>query len=264
VKSCRILLGCILALLCLLSCDLRAQVVTEFSAGISAGAELSGITAGPDGNLWFTESGVNRIGRITPQGVVTEFSAGISARAGLRVITVGPDGNLWFTESGINQIGRITPQGVVTEFRTGITAGAQIVGITAGPDGNVWFTESGINRIGRITPQGVVTEFSTGGIARPYQITAGPDGNLWYTGFRDRIGRMTPLGVVTEFSEGIQRRPVPWRHHGPAPTATCGSQNTRAFRRAPVPATGSGGFRPSESSQSTASASPAGLLCTSL
>jgi hypothetical protein len=30
--------------------------VTEFSAGI---------TAGPDGNLWFTEPGVNGIGRIT-------------------------------------------------------------------------------------------------------------------------------------------------------------------------------------------------------
>ena len=54
-------------------------MVTEFSAGISAKAEPFSITAGPDGNLWFTEWGANRIGRITPSGVVTEFSAGISA-----------------------------------------------------------------------------------------------------------------------------------------------------------------------------------------
>src|SRR5262249_32273324 len=31
------------------------------------------ITAGPDGNLWFTE-GVGKIGRITLAGVVTEFA----------------------------------------------------------------------------------------------------------------------------------------------------------------------------------------------
>ena len=29
-------------------------------------ANLKGITAGPDGNLWFAESGSNKIGRITP------------------------------------------------------------------------------------------------------------------------------------------------------------------------------------------------------
>jgi virginiamycin B lyase len=83
-------------------------VVTNYSGGISAGANPLGITAGPDGNLWFTEYGGNRIGRITPLGVVTEFSAGISAGAGPSFITAGPDGNLWFAEYGGNRIGRIT------------------------------------------------------------------------------------------------------------------------------------------------------------
>ena len=108
MKSCRILLGCMLASLCLLSGGAWAQVVTEFSAGITAGAAPYGITAGPDGNLWFTEEGGNRIGRITPSGVVTEFSAGITANAQLEFITPGPDGNLWFTEQSGNRIGRIT------------------------------------------------------------------------------------------------------------------------------------------------------------
>ena len=31
------------------------------------------IVVGPDGNLWFTESGVDRIGEITPAGKITEF-----------------------------------------------------------------------------------------------------------------------------------------------------------------------------------------------
>jgi hypothetical protein len=29
-------------------------VITEFSQGITTGASPDGITAGPDGNLWFT------------------------------------------------------------------------------------------------------------------------------------------------------------------------------------------------------------------
>src|SRR6266516_3008942 len=96
-QSC-IVLSCILASLGLLATGAGAQVVTEFSAGISAGAGLANITAGPDGNLWFTEPNIDRIGRITPAGVVTEFSAGITAGARPYDITAGPDGNLWFTE----------------------------------------------------------------------------------------------------------------------------------------------------------------------
>lgn len=32
----------------------------------SAGSEPLGITAGPDGNLWFTDYGTSKIGKITP------------------------------------------------------------------------------------------------------------------------------------------------------------------------------------------------------
>ena len=174
-------------------------------------AQPQGITAGPDGNLWFAERD-GRIGRITPLGVVTEFSTGISANAAPTGITAGPDGNLWFTEANGDRIGRITPLGVVTEFSIGITAGATPYGITAGADGNLWFTEQNGNRIGRITPLGVVTEFSTGisANAAPTGITAGPDGNLWFTEYNiNRIGRITPLGVVTEFSAGISSDALP-------------------------------------------------------
>ena len=157
-------------------------------------AKAIGITAGPDGNLWFAGFNDDKIGRITPQGVVTEFSAGISPGAGLYDIAAGADGNLWFTEAGLDRIGRITPLGVVTEFSAGITPGAVPVRITNGPDGNLWFTEEFGDRTGRITPAGVVTEFSAGisAGAGPLGITAGPDGNLWFTEFfGSRIGRIT-------------------------------------------------------------------------
>jgi len=38
--------------------------VTEFSTGIDPSAGPAGITVGPDGNLWFTESTADKIGRL--------------------------------------------------------------------------------------------------------------------------------------------------------------------------------------------------------
>ena len=209
MKMSRIVLGCILASFCFLAGSAGAQVITWFSAG-NGGQPMDGqptdITAGPDGNLWFTKHSGNWIGRITPAGVVTEFTAGSGCQQGKYPvpvhpgsITAGPDGNLWFTENVCARVGRMTPQGVVTEFSAGITG--LLLDITAGPDGNVWFTEG--DRIGQITPAGVVTEFSDGITGVPLNIAAGPDGNLWFTeGFSYQIGRITPAGVVTEFWTG--------------------------------------------------------------
>jgi streptogramin lyase len=160
---------------------------------------VSDITAGPDGNSWFTEANANKIGRISPAGAFTEFAIPTFS-SGPGGITTGPDGNLWFTEHNGNQIGRITPSGSVTEFAIP-TAGSQPVGITTGPDGSLWFTEIGANKIGRITTSGTVTEFTVPTpSSSPQGITAGTDGNLWFTETAaDNIGRITPSGSVSEF-----------------------------------------------------------------
>jgi streptogramin lyase len=172
-----------------------------------------GITACPDGNLWFLQG--DGVGRITPRGVVSSFNVSGYTEA----ITPGPDGNIWVRESArdsadVGRIARITRKGAVTEFPVGRRVAGG--GITAGPDGNLWFTEPNTARIGRITPTGVVTWFPTGGGPSPWAITAGPDGNLWFTevDFRergaDRIGRITPRGVVTHLSvpgtEGVSNQ----------------------------------------------------------
>ena len=175
----------------------QAQVITEFSTGITASASPFGITAGPDGNLWFAEFGGSRIGRITPLGVVTEFSTGITAGAFPFGITAGPDGNLWFTENTGTRIGRITTLGVVTEFSTGLTVGAQPRGITAGPDGNLWFAEA-FDRIGRITTGAVITP-------TPAQ-TSTPTPTATPTPTPTRTN--TPAGVPTSTPTVTQGAPV--------------------------------------------------------
>ena len=72
--------------------------ITEFTGGMTEDAGPLGITAGPDGNVWFTEFKGDAVGRITPEGEVTEFQLGISTASEPQDITAGPDGNLWFTE----------------------------------------------------------------------------------------------------------------------------------------------------------------------
>jgi streptogramin lyase len=67
-----------------------AVTITDFG-GLTPGSYPIGITAGPDGNVWFTEfSGPAYVGRVTPAGDVTEFPSGGSQ---IEDITSGPDGN---------------------------------------------------------------------------------------------------------------------------------------------------------------------------
>ncbi len=173
----------------------------------------TGITTGPDGALWFTNSGSNSIGRITISGVVTNYSDP-SVDAGPTAITTGPDGALWFTNSGSNSIGRITTSGAVTIYTSLSINGPN--GITAGPDGALWFTNDGDDSIGRITTSGVATSYTDPSINSPGGITTGPDGALWFTngasppitfsgggfftGGSSSIGRITTSGVVTNYS----------------------------------------------------------------
>ena len=137
------------------------------------------IVAGPDGNLWFTESTSGAIGRITPSGVITEFPLP-NPKSNPYGITRGADGNLWFTERLADRIGKITPSGVITEYPV-LTPNAQPWDITALPDGTFWFTEENVDQIGRIDQAGNVTEYPAGKGTFPTHITTGPDGNIWYT-----------------------------------------------------------------------------------
>jgi streptogramin lyase len=176
----------------------------------------AGIARGPEGNVWFAESGnPGAIGRITPGGSITEFTTGLTTNSKPTGMAAGPDGNLWFTEAANpGRIAKITPEGAITEFTAGLTANSEPLGITAGPDGNLWFTEQkNPGRIGRITPEGAISEFSSGLTAnsQPTGITAGPDGNLWFTESANpgRIGRITPEGAITEFSSGLTANSQP-------------------------------------------------------
>jgi len=175
------------------------QFVAEYSV---PGSNPKGITAGPDGNIWFTEYGTNRIGRINPEdGAIKHF--GPVSKGSPNDITAEPDGKIWFTES-TNWIGSSTPDGIINEFEIksdGIPGGIPY-GITAGegPDGNqwCWFTEDASNKIGRISHDGsTIKEIPLAAGSNPKGITAGPDGNIWFTEYgTSRIGYIDPYDLT--------------------------------------------------------------------
>ena len=82
--------------------------------------EKIGLTAGPDGNVWFADQGDDTVGSITPAGEVTAYP--VAGR--VSSITTGPDGALWFTiryaypdvATDAAAIGRITTAGVATYY----------------------------------------------------------------------------------------------------------------------------------------------------
>ncbi|MBI1913589.1 MAG: FG-GAP repeat protein [Planctomycetes bacterium] len=184
-----------------------AVSATEFPIP-TAGSTPTSIATAADGNLWFTEFGSDRIGRINATTkAITEFT--VLPGSGPLDIVSAPDGNLYFTERFTDRIGRINPRAgsdaaiqasFSDTFATGITAGSGPTSITVGPDGNLWFTEFNTDSVARLTlATGAVNEFAVPGAGSgPAGITSGPDGALWFTeAGSGEIGRITTGGSVT-------------------------------------------------------------------
>jgi len=156
---------------------------------------LEGRTAGPDGNLWYTQYSGDVIGRVTTAGVITEFA--VPSTSTDWGIHAGSDGALWFRERDSGKMGRSTVSGSITEFPANTGQGLFPGDVTLGPDGNIWFA-SGNSYVGIMTPAGVVSYVTTPG--QTNGITRGPDGNIWATDDRGELERITPVThVVTSF-----------------------------------------------------------------
>ncbi|HSR06056.1 MAG TPA: putative Ig domain-containing protein, partial [Bryobacteraceae bacterium] len=176
-----------------------------------ANSDVTGITAGPDGALWYSvgilDHSGGKIGRITTDGVVTEYPLPI-AGSWPSNITTGPDGALWFSlaiTNGGNMIGRMSTAGAFIGYPIPANDGNPGL-ITTGPDGALWFTlvDGPGDNIGRLTTAGALTVYRINTLPSGLAdgITVGPDGALWFTEPHDGgnfIGRITTAGVVTQF-----------------------------------------------------------------
>jgi len=73
-------------------------------------AALRGVTVGIDGDLWFTESAANRIGRMTARGAVVGEYPIDGPNVGARAIVAHPNGRLYFSAHDAGAIGEVIPQ----------------------------------------------------------------------------------------------------------------------------------------------------------
>jgi virginiamycin B lyase len=168
------------------------------ASSLGGTCQPAGITAGPDGNIWFTEENGNRIGRITLGGAITEFPTSSGA---LPVEIVSAGGRLWFTQLGRTKIGAITTTGTITEYPSGSSLTAPADGITLGPDGALWFTEfspsTGTSRIGKMATDGtLIDQFTLPSGSGPGDIAVGPDNRLWFTQSNGKIGSISTDGTL--------------------------------------------------------------------
>ena len=163
-----------------------------------------GITSGPGGNLWFTESccETSAIGEITPTGVKKEFgSLPISGPTG---ITEGADGNVWFVNSNTLKVDKMTPSGHLTEYESPKLG--EWGPIAEGPNGDVWFTHRD-GSIVKMNTAGESTTYNMPAESAPGDIVAGPEGDMWFinevcantNGLICKIGKITMSGEVTEY-----------------------------------------------------------------
>jgi len=83
---------------------------TATGAPISTHAPYA-ITAGLDGNLWFTEYQGDGVGTITPYGATRRFP--IDPDGFAERITAGPDGAVWFTDTPGKRDGRVAADGKI-------------------------------------------------------------------------------------------------------------------------------------------------------
>lgn len=206
------------------------------------------ITAGSDGNMWFTDMGNGMIGRVTPTGNITEFALPGSPGGGWAILSAA-DGRVYFTTQGGPPIGKLPlPADIGTTYPSVPYVGwfspndplgtlklhrlpSDGMGLTTGPDGSVWFAytvhfhdvlrsplpfDSGVGRISR---SGTLTQYpfpkghsvSAIGLGSDGDVFTSDHGWVWQPQLPafGRFSTTDPLGTLRFFDQGI----VPAMNH---------------------------------------------------
>jgi len=108
----------------------------------------------PDGSLWYTGQGANKLGRLDPKtGEFKEYPLK-TPNSGAHGLVADKEGNIWFTAIAGGYIGKLNPKsGEIAEYRP--DGGTEIDPHTPvfDHDGILWFTNEETNYIGRLDPK---------------------------------------------------------------------------------------------------------------
>ena len=161
----------------------------------------------PDGSVWLTEQGANKLGRWDPATQkITEFQdayrpgkENILAGGSKHTLRVAANGDVWATGGPLSRFDPKTGQ------FTPIPEVPSAYGITLAKDGTVWFAEfTPQGEIGKIDPATLkVTKWQVpSDRAFPRRIQLDSDGTVWFCEFvAGKLGRFDPKTErITEYA----------------------------------------------------------------
>jgi virginiamycin B lyase len=108
----------------------------------------------PDGSLWYTGQGANKLGRLDPKtGEFKEYPLKTPG-SGPHGLVADEGGNIWFTAISGGYVGKLDPKsGEITEFRPSGDTRIDPHTPVFDHDGILWFTNEETNYIGRLEPK---------------------------------------------------------------------------------------------------------------
>src|SRR5438045_900686 len=103
----------------------------------------------PDGSLWYTGQGANKLGRLDPKGGEFKEYPLKTPNSGPHGLVADKAGNIWFTAISGGYVGKLDPKsGAIAEYRP--SDGTEIDPHTPVFDHNgiLWFTNQEMNSVG--------------------------------------------------------------------------------------------------------------------
>ena len=218
--------------------DPASGEIKEFPVPNLGTAAIHSAVPAPDGSVWLTEQGSNKLGRWDPQTQkITEYqddkrkhtiridpktghvwSTGALTRFDPKTekythipdvptsygIALDADGNAWFTELlKTGKIGKVDAKTLQVTKYVIPTANARPRRIQVDTDGMVWFAEFDAGKIGRFDPKTeTFKEYQLpGAYPTPYALGIDGEHKIWYSSeYMDVVGRLDPAtGEVTEY-----------------------------------------------------------------
>jgi streptogramin lyase len=181
--------------------DPNSGEVQEFKVPFTGTAGIHSAFPAPDGAVWFSEQGSNRLGKWDPSTqAITEYQhayipgkEGTSAGGSKHTVRVDAMGTVWATGAPLSRLDPAT--GKFTDYPEVPTA----YGIEIDPQGNVWFTEFTENgKLGKVDAKtGQVTKYALPTPkAYPRRIALDPQGFVWVAEYRG--GKIARFDVKTE------------------------------------------------------------------
>jgi virginiamycin B lyase len=187
--------------------DPKSGEVQEYPVPNQGTAAIHSAVPAPDGSVWLTEQGSNKLGRWDPttrtiteyQDAYTPGKEGTVAGGSKHTLRIDAQGRVWATGGPLTVFD--PKAGKFTRFPEVPTA----YGLAIDKDGNCWFAEYAPNgKIGKVDGKTLkVTKWSPPTAdARPRRIQIDSEGTVWFAEFQaGKIGQFDPkTEAFKEFS----------------------------------------------------------------